>query len=136
LKKQKDVVINCYDSNAIEAIRNLKDTTIYIWKHAIRTWDDTDEFVKMLETNNISVVYFEDKKNYLSKKQWVISDEDGRYWSGKWAQHPFGGRSRLFLQYKCYAKKYFSKKVAERSAEIMENNGVFGQPAKYLIEEI
>ena len=126
MKKKNDIVIKEFNSNTKELIRDKKNIIIYVWKNAIHTWDDIDEFVKLVEANNINIVYFEDKENYLNRTRWIIKDEGENYWTGRYATHPInGGRARLFLQYKSYAKKYFSKKIAERAAEIMKENGVF-----------
>lgn len=130
---KKDIVIKRFDENTIDLIRNKKNITIYLWTDAIHPWHETEEFIKLLISNNIKVVYFKDRDNYLNKPQWIISDEDNNYWTGKYAEHPFGGRARLFLQYKCYAKKYFSKERARMAAETMRSNGVFGKEGKYLI---
>lgn len=133
--KTKDTVIKSFGQNVIDFIRDKKNITIYVWKYAIHTWDDIDEFVKLIELNNINVVYFEDRENYLDLPRWVISNGNGSYWTGNYAEHPFGGRARLFLQSKCYAKKYFSKESAIRAAETMKKNGVFGLSNKYSVEE-
>jgi hypothetical protein len=128
--KKKDIVIIYFDEDSLEIIKNAKNTTIYVWKHA----KENDELIKYAETNNLTIVYFEDTRNYLNKKLWAIKDESGSYWTGKYAQHPFGGRARLFLKYLSYAKKYFSEKSAIRAAETMKNNGVFKPSNKYIIE--
>lgn len=107
-----------------------------MWKRAINTWDDIDKFAELIKANNITVVYFEDRDNYLNKTQWIISDGSKSYWTGSWGAHPFGGRARIFSQHRSYAKKYFSKKVAENAAEKMRENGVFGKQGKYTIEEL
>jgi hypothetical protein len=72
----------------------------------------------------------------MIKKLWVIKDEDGNYWTGKYAKHPFGGRARLFLKNISYAKKYSTKKITTRAAETMKNNGVFKPSNKYTIKEV
>ena len=130
---KKDIVIKYFDEKTVDLIRDKKDITIYVWKDAIHPWHDVDEFIKFIELNNIKVIYFEKKDNYLNKPEWIIADEDNSYWTGSYAEHPFGGRARLFLHHKCYAKKYLSKKVAERAAEKMKDNGVFGKKGTYLI---
>lgn len=123
---KKDIVIKRYDENTIELIRDKKNITIYVWKDAVKPYHETEEFIKLITSNNINVIYFEDRENYMNKTRWVIKDEDDNYWTGKYATHPINGcQARLFLQYKSYAKKYFSKKVAERAAKTMEENGVF-----------
>jgi len=133
---RKSIVIKSFNPRLVDQLRDLKNTTIYLWKSAINTWDDVTEFAKLLETNKISVVYFDNRENPFNKKQWVIKDENNNYWSGYWGQHPFGGRARVFIQYDSYAKKYFSEKVALRIAESMRKDGVFGKSGKYTITQI
>ena len=131
--RNKDVVIRSFGPETVELIRDVKNTKIFLWKRAICTWHDPSEFIKLIETNNISVIYFEDRDNYLNKQRYIIADEDDHYWSGQWGQHPFGGRARVFVQYKSYAKKYFSEKVADNVAKAMLKQGVFSSSGIYKI---
>jgi signal peptidase I len=125
----KDIVIKRFSEESVNLIKNEKNISIYVWKEAIMPWHEVEEFIELIKLNNIDVIYFDDKENYLNKPQWVIVDKDNNYWTGSYAQHPFGGRARLFLQFKSYAKKYFSKEIAERSAKKMAN----GREGKYFV---
>ncbi len=132
---KKDIVIKVFNNETNNILRDVKDTSIYLWKYAIKIWHDTSEFSRLIKKNNIEIIIFDNKDNYLNKEQWVIQDNDGNYWTGKWAQHPFGGKARVFLKYKGCAKKYFSKKVAKKYAEYMRLDGVFGKQGTYIISK-
>ena len=134
---KKDIVIKRFTPHSVDLIRDEKNITIYLWKFAVKTWDETQdviEFSNVIEKNNITLIYFEDRENYLNKQQWVIADKNGDYWTGHYGSHPFGGRARVFLR-KSYARKYNSKVIAKRSAEKMKKNGVFAPSGVYILEK-
>lgn len=136
MKKQKDIVIKSYDPNTINELRNVRDAVVYLWKHAICTWhSNVDEFAALIKANNITIVYFKDKDNYLNKKQWIVSDGHGNYWNGAIGEHPFGGKAWVFLPYKSCAKKYISKKAAEAVVETIREKGAFKYTSKYAVVE-